>query len=163
MPSSTTFTTTTAILDLFKRVADGDVHYHLAIADWLDGSFDVMGFDRLPADQPLPVTLVCNLARGRTSRPELQKLIDRGARVSTSEELLGAAWALTYPDIETGVGHSIEFTHCGTISQDYVSASTMVRDMVVSFQDPTAHREILLFIDLHARTYGRRLTSVDLV
>lgn len=163
MPSSTTFTTTTDILDIFKRVAEGDVHYHFAIADWLDGSFETMGFDRLPADQPLPVTLVCNLARGRTSRPELRKLFDRGARVSTSEELLGAVWALTFPDIETGVGYALEFTPCGTISQDYVSASATAKDMVVSFQDPTAHREILLFIDLHARTYGRRLTSADLV
>lgn len=163
MPSSTTLSTTSDALDLFKRVADGDVHYHLAIADWLDGSFKAMGFDRLPADQPLPVTLVCNLARGRTSRPELQKLLDRGARVSTSETLLGAIWALTFPDIETGTGYSIEFPHCGTISQDYVSVTETARDMVVSFLDPTAHREILLFIDLHARTYGRRLTSADLV
>lgn len=163
MPSSTAFTTTAAILDLFNRVAEGDVHYHFACADWLDGSFETMGFDRIPCDQPLPVTLVCNLARGRTSLPELQKLLDRGAGVFTAENLLGAVWALTFPDVDTGVGYLPEFVHCGTISEDYVSASATACDMVVSFHDPTAHREILQFIDLQARTHGRRLTSADLV
>lgn len=149
MPSSVSLSTAHETLNFFNYSASGDVHYFLAVADWLEGSFDHMGFGKFPDDADIPVTLVCNLGRGRCSAADIQKLLARGAKVYNSSKLVTSIWALCLPDplgVPSDPYASLDFAHCGTFSNNYLTLDKDQADMVVAFDDPRAHFEMLEFI-----------------
>lgn len=152
---------------LRTHAANGDEHLHLALREWGAGAWDAFCLDAFPEATPLPVTLVCDLDSPGNAKPELERLLARGARVIHRRGQVDGLWAFSMP-WEPPCAHdpwgSWDFSSCGTLSRPHVNDDPHRPALPVftRFDEPKIHRRIVEMIE-DAQTNGGEVVTPALL
>lgn len=130
----------------------GGGHLHLALKEWGAGAWDAFCLDAFPDGMPLPVTLVCDLDSPGNAKPELQRLLARGARVIHRRGQLDGLWAFSMPwepPCPRDPWGSQDFAACGTLARPHVNDDPLMPALPVFTRcdDPKLHRRIVEMIE----------------